>query len=262
MASPQIENGHTRIANELLEALAFVNFNGEEARLVFALLRKTYGFQKKLDFISNSQFVKATGLYKAHVSRGETRLIERKIVTRIGNKVGINKNYEQWLRKDKVTRIGNSVTRIGNKLLPELVDTKESKETIQKKLPDKSGLSSKKKKEMKNYNEDKHYEESAIDIETGEAVTPSKPKENKNKTAIALVNKFYNECEQHLHIRPAEAKGSYFLALKVLDELPFDSIPLFLKEWFASGKEKADLIQATQCFSINRINRFKANHPS
>lgn len=54
----------------------------------------------------------------------------------------------------------------------------EPNKTVQRQgsntLPAVAGLSPKKKKEMKTYNEDKHYEESAIDIETGETVIPPK----------------------------------------------------------------------------------------
>jgi phage replication O-like protein O len=160
MANPQTENGFTGIANELLEAFSVIDLNGYESKFIFALIRRTYGFKKKTDYISNSQFVEATKLYKAHISRTETNLIRRKIVTKIGKQIGLNKNWEQWTQKDGVTRIGNSVTRIGNKKLPEMVDTKE---TIQKKLPAIAGLEDKKKKM-------KPYQEPSIDIETGELI--------------------------------------------------------------------------------------------
>ena len=116
MASPQKENGHTEIAHEILEALAQTPINGYEARYLFALFRKTYGFQKKEDRISNSQFVKITNLRKGHISRTEHRLIKRKIVTKIGNSTGFQKDYDEWLDRDGVTKIGIKVTKIGHKV--------------------------------------------------------------------------------------------------------------------------------------------------
>lgn len=69
MASPQLENGYTRIANELLEATAKFPFTGAQLRLILFLWRKTYGFRKKVDEISISQWVKGTGLNERTVRR-------------------------------------------------------------------------------------------------------------------------------------------------------------------------------------------------
>ena len=49
MASPQIEDGYTKIANELLEAISKVNLSSYEFRVIMAIIRKTYGFNKKSD---------------------------------------------------------------------------------------------------------------------------------------------------------------------------------------------------------------------
>ena len=59
MANPQLEDGYTKIANEILEALAGINLSPYEGRALFFLIRKTYGWKKKLTgFLShNSQKV-------------------------------------------------------------------------------------------------------------------------------------------------------------------------------------------------------------
>ena len=46
MAMPQVENGYTRIANELLEALAKIRIPGEARQVFDVIMRKTYGFRK------------------------------------------------------------------------------------------------------------------------------------------------------------------------------------------------------------------------
>ena len=79
MANPQLENGYTRIANELLEAIIRFPFNGSQLRLFLFLIRKTYGYQKKMDNISISQFVKATGLNRRTVVRELKRLEEMNV---------------------------------------------------------------------------------------------------------------------------------------------------------------------------------------
>ncbi|HID99981.1 MAG TPA: replication protein, partial [Thiotrichaceae bacterium] len=80
MASPQLENGYVRIANELVEALARTHLSSHESQILWALWRKTYGWHKKSDRISLAQFATATGLRKDVCSRTLTRLIERKII--------------------------------------------------------------------------------------------------------------------------------------------------------------------------------------
>jgi phage replication O-like protein O len=96
VASPQLEDGYFRIANEIAEALMRTNLSGYQSRILWAIFRKTYGYGKKEDWISNSQFVELTGLQKGHVSRAVKELRERSIVTKRGNKISFNKDYQQW----------------------------------------------------------------------------------------------------------------------------------------------------------------------
>ncbi len=115
-ASPQIENGFTRIANEIAEALMRTNISAYQGRVLWAIWRDTYGYQKKQDWISNSQLVEMTGLKKSHVSRTLSELFTRNMVTRIGNKIAFNKDYQGWRELPKrvtVTNSGNKVTDWG-----------------------------------------------------------------------------------------------------------------------------------------------------
>ncbi len=115
-ASPQIENGYTRIANEIIEALMRTNLSAYQGRVLWAIWRETYGYQKKQDWLSNGQLVEMTGLKKSHVSRTVSELITRNIVTKAGNKIAFNKDYTQWRELPKrvtVTPSGNKVTDWG-----------------------------------------------------------------------------------------------------------------------------------------------------
>lgn len=148
MASPQVENGHTKIANELLEAIVKMPMSDYEHRIFWLIIRKTYGFKKKQDWISQKQIAEITGIRKSHVSRTIKNLIRKNMVvnTRVGNKkiLGIQKDYERW----EVTNSGKlpiqvttkklpiqvtGVTNSGNSELPLQAPTKETitKETIQ-----------------------------------------------------------------------------------------------------------------------------------
>lgn len=125
MANPQKEHGYTSIANEILEALARINLSSYQSRIVFLIWRKTYGYNKKNDWIANCQIVEETGIRKSHASRTMKQLIDRKIVTKRGNKIEFNKDYSQW----KELPIQATVTNSGLKL-PVQGHTKEN---IQKK---------------------------------------------------------------------------------------------------------------------------------
>ena len=111
MANPQLENGHTRIANELLEQLMKRHLSPNQWRVLLCIIRKTYGFQKKVDYIANFQIVEATGLHKAVVSRCMKELHQAGLITRQGKYIGFQKNWEEWqklsISSTKVSRIVN-----------------------------------------------------------------------------------------------------------------------------------------------------------
>jgi phage replication O-like protein O len=69
VANPQVEDGYTAISNEVLQALARIRIPGEAAQVLLVIIRKTWGFGKKSDWISLSQFCEATGLHKPNVVR-------------------------------------------------------------------------------------------------------------------------------------------------------------------------------------------------
>ncbi len=62
MTTPQIEDGYTRVANALLEALAGARLSGRELAVALAVVRLTYGYAKKADRISASQLASVTGI--------------------------------------------------------------------------------------------------------------------------------------------------------------------------------------------------------
>jgi len=96
MASPQLENGYTRIANELLEALIRFPFSQRQLRLIFALVRATYGWQSKGARLPKLRLAKLTGIKPNHLYRGLRELRDMKVVTEQDRVMGLNKNYEEW----------------------------------------------------------------------------------------------------------------------------------------------------------------------
>ena len=97
------------------------------------ILRKTYGFNKKEDCISLSQFYLGTGLGKTHVIRALHYLEDINIIhiTKKGNgntnMYKFNKDFTTWkpiTKKGNVTNNGNDVINNGNKSLPKKGHTK------------------------------------------------------------------------------------------------------------------------------------------
>jgi phage replication O-like protein O len=96
VAKPQLEDGHTKIANEILEHLVKMHLTPNQWQVLLCILRKTYGFHKKVDRIANSQIVEATGLCKAVVSRALKSLEDMKVIIRNGKFIGLQKDWELW----------------------------------------------------------------------------------------------------------------------------------------------------------------------
>jgi phage replication O-like protein O len=128
MANPQAENGHTDVANEIMEALARQILSPDEWHCLIVILRKTWGWHKREDRISLSQFALMTGMRKPHICRALKKLFQRQIITQTGNeRINIyrfQKDFEKWIPLPKQV----IVTRSGNKSLPKQGTTKETKQ--------------------------------------------------------------------------------------------------------------------------------------
>ena len=112
MANPQLEDGYTSIANEILERLALIKISPADWRVLVTIIRRTYGFHKKVDWIANFQIVKSTGLCKAVVSRSLARLKKNNLIIRNGKTIGFQKNWEQWGKlAEQSTKVSNTVNK-------------------------------------------------------------------------------------------------------------------------------------------------------
>ena len=100
---PQKENGYTPIANEIMDALCHTRIAGEQRQILDCILRKTYGWNKKVDEISLSQFMKMTGMSKPHIVRALNKLNGKKFIIKrtiqkdnhIACSYEFNKNYTE-----------------------------------------------------------------------------------------------------------------------------------------------------------------------
>src|SRR4030067_466508 len=114
MASPQLENGYLKIANEIMDALIKNNLSGQEVRAILFVIRKTYGFNKKEDYIALRQFWEILGISKTRASQVVNSLGLMKILTVTENLNGkvkkylFNKDFDDWdipLRKSVTVQV-------------------------------------------------------------------------------------------------------------------------------------------------------------
>jgi phage replication O-like protein O len=150
MASPQCENGYCKIANELMEALARTRIRGEETQVLLAILRKTYGFNKKSDTIPISQLQLLTGMDRSSVCRAIRGLTSKKIIssdkcaTRTPSKYSLNKDYDRWSVSDNRATTSDIIatspsdtiaTKLVTKLPPSKDNTKDKRKTHNGAIP-------------------------------------------------------------------------------------------------------------------------------
>lgn len=102
MADVQAEKGFTKIADEILEAMARIKLSPTQYRVLFIVWRYTYGFNRKEHNLSLGFIAKATGCDKRQLQREIKKLEERNIIHQnIKNGsyriIKFNKNYDEWL---------------------------------------------------------------------------------------------------------------------------------------------------------------------
>ncbi|ENA0807378.1 replication protein [Providencia rettgeri] len=95
-----LDNGYTRIADEILEYTMSSGLSETELCIIMAVWRKTYGFNKKVDWISNEQLESMIRKHHTHCSTAKNLLINKKVLIQQGRKVGINTNLSEWETKN------------------------------------------------------------------------------------------------------------------------------------------------------------------
>lgn len=134
-----LDDGFTRIANELLEAVMHAGLSQHQLLVFMAVMRKTYGFNKKSDWVSNEQLSELTGILPHKCSAAKSVLVKRGILTHTGRVIGINKTVSEWsslpvkgtekkpyLKKVTLPESGKkSLPESGNAYYPNQVNTKD-----------------------------------------------------------------------------------------------------------------------------------------
>lgn len=96
-----LDNGYLRVANEIQDALCELQLAGREWQVLNAIIRLTWGWQKKEDRIQNILIEEKTKLGRNPVSEAVGSLESRRIINvrRIGQNryISINKNTSEWV---------------------------------------------------------------------------------------------------------------------------------------------------------------------
>lgn len=92
-----LDDGFTRLANMLLEEYAGADLTKRQFKVLLAVLRLTYGWNKPMDRIANSQIAQIARLPEKRVSEARVKLVGMNLLTQVGRSIGPNKNTAEWL---------------------------------------------------------------------------------------------------------------------------------------------------------------------
>jgi len=98
MASPQLEDGYLRIANEVWNQLMMSKFNREQRGIIDLIIRLSWGCGKKWAYIPRQKDFCLAGVYESHVKR-ELQWLEKANVIRVDWEQKLfqfNKYYTEW----------------------------------------------------------------------------------------------------------------------------------------------------------------------
>lgn len=111
----QVENApFTRIVSAILDDLILADLSKREYKIVLAVIRKTYGYRKPSDRITEQNFAAMTGIDERNVRRTLSSLLQRNILIREGGKRGklrYNKYVDSWREQGQNSPIEKNANR-------------------------------------------------------------------------------------------------------------------------------------------------------
>ena len=98
MADVQLKNGYFKIANELFEQFFIRDFTLKQLKVLFLLLRCSYGFHKKVAVIKPKRLFELAYVYRCDINE-ELKFLKQNNVIRYNLEFGefqLNKNFDEW----------------------------------------------------------------------------------------------------------------------------------------------------------------------
>ncbi|EBO5078733.1 replication protein [Salmonella enterica] len=91
-----LDDGYARLSNMLLEAYSGADLTKRHFKVLLAILRKTYGWNKPMDRITDSQLCEITKLPVKRCNEAKLELVRMNIIKQQGGMFGPNKNISEW----------------------------------------------------------------------------------------------------------------------------------------------------------------------
>jgi len=92
----ELEDGYAKLSNTLLDAYSGADLTKRQFKVLLAILRKTYGWNKTMDRISDSQLSEITKLPVKRCNEAKLELVRMGIIKQQGGMFGPNKNINEW----------------------------------------------------------------------------------------------------------------------------------------------------------------------
>ena len=91
-----LDDGYARLSNTLIEAYAGADLTKRHFKVLLAILRKTYGWNKPMDRISDSQISEIAKLPVKRCNEAKLELVRMGLIHQQGGMFGPNKNISEW----------------------------------------------------------------------------------------------------------------------------------------------------------------------
>ncbi|NBI31251.1 replication protein [Chengkuizengella marina] len=233
MANPQIENGYTKISNEILDHMCRIKLSPTQYRILFVVWRYTYGFNRKAHKLSLSFIEDATGVDVRNIRRSleaqeDRKIIIQKIEKGKAREIIFNKNYEEWADENE------------GKSKPTMGKTTHGQNDPMSKLPmGETAHGTMGEIAQGAMGETAHQE---INLLNKNLNTVSQLEENEISESENEIMKIANEVEKHYCIKRniLNASPVDFQEIKTLaeSEIPIEFIKMIIDQTFANYKPK------------------------
>lgn len=251
MANPQLEDGYTKIVNSVLDELINKKLSGQQLRIVLLIIRKTWGFNKKEDYVSLTQMKMLTGISKHRLSLVVNSLQLTKIITvneNINGKVkkySINKNFDEWLTvNENVNRLRKKGQTVNENINPTVNVFVNHKRNNINKIIQKKTTSVIQKKTTSVQKDKKKINEIGFDYEKRVFLNITTLDKEQWEKAYPAINVGIEilKAEQWLIANPKNRKKNF---------------RRFLTNWFCRTQEKAPRVKTPENDQFSMINAAK-----
>lgn len=112
----ELEDGYTRLSNQLLAEYAGADLTKRQFKVLLAVVRLTYGWNKPMDRISDQQIADIARLPVKKCNEAKLELVRMNILIKNGTLLGPNKNISEW----NIPQSGGESPKTGENLSPKM----------------------------------------------------------------------------------------------------------------------------------------------